>query len=356
MYTPGESSRKKTRRSEHEHAFEHAKAHMHAHARHHARNVHRRDVGDTVTATIYGQIETWTNQYSGSPVSSPTSVSECTYTLARASSSLAPESSAPPSNGSSGPSLSGSWGRQGYYNSQESVANGIVFLNHFGGTGSGVFDYSFGSSLSYASSDGCTGASTPQVLQDTTLPSGAEIVIMSDSECGANNDECGYYRPGTVAYQGFVGADKAFFFEFEMPDDGQTTTDIYDPVNMPAIWMLNAQIPRTLQYGNADCSCWTSGCGEFDIFEVLSPGYDKARSTIHGNIAGGSSDWFPRPINGSVKVGVMMIDDCIHIKILDSGMEFGSSLAADVVQEIVDSTMTQSQSVALFSLEGAGGG
>jgi hypothetical protein len=30
----------------------------------------------------------------------------------------------------------------------------------------------------------------------------------------------------------------------------------------PAIWMLNAQIPRTTQYGPSDCSCWESGCGE----------------------------------------------------------------------------------------------
>jgi hypothetical protein len=110
-----------------------------------------------------------------------------------------------------------------------------VFLNHFGGTGSGVFDYSFGSSLSYASSDGCTGAASPQTLECTTLPSSAEVVIMTDRQC--EDGSCGYYRPGTVAYEGFDGDQKAFFFEFQMPDSGETTTDIYDPVNMPAIWM-----------------------------------------------------------------------------------------------------------------------
>lgn len=326
--------------------------------------MHKRDVGDSVTATIDGQVATWINEYSGSPVSSattsvssPTEGVPTTYTLAWASTTASElESSPVPSDASSIPSMSDSWGRQGYYNSQQGSANGIVFLNHFGGTGSGVFDYAFGSSLSYASSDGCTGSSSPQVLADTTLPSNAEVVIMTDSQCGDNDGECGYYRPGTVAYHGFIGTDKAFFFEFSMPDDGESTADIYDPVNMPSIWMLNAQIPRTLQYGTADCSCWTSGCGEFDIFEVLSPGYDKAKSTIHGNIAGGSSDWFPRPMNESIKMGVVMIDDCIHIKILDSGLDFSSSLVTDVIQEIVDSTMTQSQGVSLFSLQGAGGG
>lgn len=179
---------------------------------------------------------------------------------------------------------------------------------------------------------------------------------MTDTQCNDESGECGYYRPGTVAYHGFTGTSKAFFFEFSMPDDGQTTTDIYDPVNMPAIWLLNAQIPRTLQYGNSNCSCWLSGCGEVDIFEVLSPGYDKAKSTIHGNVAGGSSDWFPRPVNGSMKMAVVMIEDCIHIKILDDDTEFDSDLAAGLIRDIVQSTIVQSPGVSLFSLQGAGGG
>jgi hypothetical protein len=58
---------------------------------------------------------------------------------------------------------------------------------------------------------------------------------MTDRQC--QDDSCGYYRPGTVAYEGFDGDQKAFFFAFQMPDSGETTTDIYDPVNMPAIWM-----------------------------------------------------------------------------------------------------------------------
>jgi len=79
-----------------------------------------------------------------------------------------------------------------------------------------------------------------------------------------------------------------------MPDSGETGTNEYVPVNRPAIWMLNAQIPRTLQYGNADCSCWASGCGEFDIFEVLADGDKRMKSTLHGNIAGASN---PLPTN-----------------------------------------------------------
>ncbi len=93
--------------------------------------------------------------------------------------------------------------------------------------------------------------------------------------CGAN--DCGYVQPSSVAYRecsevtdrharelneftdGIAGADKVFLFEFSMPTDSGASGNLAD---MPAIWMLNAQIPRTTQYGPADCNCWESGCGE----------------------------------------------------------------------------------------------
>ena len=34
----------------------------------------------------------------------------------------------------------GGWGRQAYYNAEQGSADGLVFLNHHGGEGSGVFD------------------------------------------------------------------------------------------------------------------------------------------------------------------------------------------------------------------------
>jgi len=57
---------------------------------------------------------------------------------------------------------------------------------------------------------------------------------------------------------GIDGADKVILIEYSMPMDGKTGFN----ADMPSIWMLNAQIPRTLQYGDASCSCWESGCGE----------------------------------------------------------------------------------------------
>jgi len=65
--------------------------------------------------------------------------------------------------------------------------------------------------------------------------------------------------------------------------------------DMPSIWMLNAQIPRTLQYGNAQCSCWESGCGELDIAEGLFSGSTYLKSTLHANTPGGDSDYLVHP-------------------------------------------------------------
>ena len=179
---------------------------------------------------------------------------------------------------------------------------------------------------------------------------------MSDKPCTSQHGSCGYHRPGTVAHHGFHGANKAFFFHFSMPDDGQTTTNIYDPVNMPALWMLNAQIPRTLQYGNEECSCWTSGCGEFDIFEVLSPGETKCKSTLHGNKAGGDSNYFDRPTAGAIKVAVVMFENNMHVKVLDEEFDFGGEIDGGTIEEIVGSTSKASEFVSLFRLSGAGSG
>ena len=352
VYTPSQASVKKMRRDQHmrQHARRNARGHQH----------HARAVGDMVTATINDVVETWINEWSGEATSAPvtssnaagsSSTSLATSEEYAASSSSQTSSAAFSTATAAGPgsigSSTGGWGRQGYYDSS-SGAEGLVFLNHNGGSGSGVFDYTFGNSLSYASSDGCSGSSAAQNLSDTTLPSSAEVVIMTDNEC--SGDDCGYTRTGTVAYHGFDGPSKAFFFEFTMPDSGETATSEYDPVNMPAIWMLNAQIPRTLQYGQADCSCWTSGCGEFDIFEVLAPGDTRMKSTLHGNIAGGDSDYFDRPQSGSMKGALVLYNNNIHIKVLDNSTEFGSTMAADIINEICGSTMTQTNTVSLFAL------
>jgi len=375
--------------------------HGHEHVEKHKRNAHseaqeaeKRAIGDVVIATIDGQVVSWLNNWSGESTvaAAPTSAPAATSAAAPAETSVAaqaanhavnvapssqsdsgapwqqgdapwnhagppggyqagpsPSATPSPSSSSAAPSYtasSGSWTRNAYYNSESGDADGVTFLNHNGGSGSGVFDYQFGNSLSYASSDAASGASSPQVLSDTTLGSNVEVVIMSDKEC--NDGDCGYFRDGTVAYHGFGGAQKAFLFEFQMPLDGKA--DAMFNGNMPAIWMLNAQIPRTLQYGKAECSCWTTGCGEFDIFEVLAPGDLRCKSTLHGNINGGDSDYFKRPTDKTIKAALIMNGDNIHIKQLSDDYEFGSSLDEAAISDICSSTLLQSLLVSIFNL------
>ena len=133
-----------------------------------------------------------------------------------------------------------------------------------------------------------------------------------------------------------------------MPLDGNT--DAATNGDMPAIWMLNAQIPRTLQYGKAECSCWTTGCGEFDIFEVLAPGDLRCKSTLHSNIAGGNSDYFKRPTSGTMKAVLLMNGENIHIKVLDDDYEVPSSIDASWISNTCESTLIQSTLISLFAL------
>ncbi|KAL9532278.1 putative circularly permuted 1,3-beta-glucanase [Sphaerulina musiva] len=361
VYTPGSSgSSHKAKRSAHRRRHA-GGAHGHGHVHEEKREA---GLGDMVNAIIDGKSVSWANTYDGTassnsppaaaayapPSSSPPKAASYGQSSSSSSSSSGAAANTKPSSSSGGSSSGSGWNRVGYYNSQAKTSDGLVFLNHEGGSGSGVFDYTFGNSLSYASADGCSGASAPQVLADTTIPSNNEVVVMTDNKC--TDSSCGYVRDGTVAYHGWDGPSKAFFFEFSMPDDGKTGQSIYDPVNMPAIWMLNAQIPRTLQYGNADCSCWKSGCGEFDIFEVLAAGDTRCKSTLHGNIAGGNSDYFARPTNGTIKAALLLYSDNIHIKILDNSVTFGTTMDNTFVKEIIADTMEESLSnlVSIFKL------
>lgn len=238
------------------------------------------------------------------------------------------ESSSSQETGSVAP---GDWERVSYYTPGN--ADNVTFLNNYGGSGSGVWSSAFGNSLSYANSDNSGGSSSPVALEEVTIGSNTEFAIMSSSKC--NGDDCGFYREGIPAYHGFGGADKIFVFEFEMPSASSGGSFNYD---MPAIWMLNAKIPRTLQYGDSSCSCWDSGCGELDLFEILSAGSDKLichlhskQNAVNGFGGGGSQDWFQRPTSGSMKAAVVFSGDSIQVVQVDDSTTFGSSLSSSTI-------------------------
>lgn len=263
-------------------------------------------------ATSYTQVNTIVNQ---GTTTTPAATAAATTTGTTAASQSTSVSSV----------SSGDWVRGSYY-TPGSTTN-CTFMNHMGGSaGSGVWSSCFGNSISYAAADGVSGAGSAYALDDITLKSGEEYMIFSGQEC--SGDDCGYYRENIPAYHGFSGKDKIFVFEFQMPSDTAGTGYNQD---MPAIWLLNAKIPRTLQYGNSECSCWESGCGEMDLFEILSSGSDKLISHVHDGQGGGSQDYFQRPVSSTLKAAVIFHGEDQTIHIVEVNDDFGATLSASTV-------------------------
>jgi hypothetical protein len=142
---------------------------------------------------------------------------------------------------------------------------------------------------------------------------------------------------------GFDGSSKLFLLEFSMPLSGATGFN----ADMPAVWMLNAQIPRTEQYGS--CNCWESGCGEFDIFEVLDSGNQKCKSTWHGVDSLGDSNWFARPVTGTQKVAVVLDASAstAHIILLPDETDFDATLSDDTVSGYLSSITNTNPSLSI---------
>ncbi|PMD38099.1 hypothetical protein L207DRAFT_61110 [Hyaloscypha variabilis F] len=369
----------------------HQRAHQHVHSRLHAQeNARSQDKRQEVTATIDGQVVHWVNDYFGPSASScipPAMVTAtvdgqvqtwvnnwfgggaaptCTPSEAPAPAPAPPaahtpapqpaaqnqapapgneaplpttalmSASAPAAAANTGTGQGQQYDRIAYYDSVSQTVDNLAFLGNFGGQGSGVFTDTFGASLAYANSAGTAGASSPQKLADTTIPSGSEIAVMLGEAC--NGDDCGYFQPGSVAYHGFDGADKVFLFEFMMPMD-PSSHGKYES-DMPAIWMLNAQIPRTTQYGPSTCSCWVTGCGEFDIAESLLQGSTYLKSTLHANESGGDSDYIERPTSETMKLAVVFSSNSstIHIQVLPADTNFSTTLAASEINEMCQAT------------------
>lgn len=191
------------------------------------------------------------------------------------------------------PSSSG-WESVSSYNQETGSSSNLVFMNNKGnGKDSGIWTTCGGNSASFASADGSSAASSPQQFNGR-LHGSTEVHIMSGSACTGNT--CGFHRPtGYHGWTGSNGGKKIFIVRAVMPNDHGD--------NMPAIWMLNAQVVRTAQYG---CNCrgmgdsgqWKGGCGEFDVAEVLSGNKSKLTSTIYSfKGSRGAGEYADRPTN-----------------------------------------------------------
>jgi hypothetical protein len=337
---------------------ERALRHKHRHTKRHAHrlsnvipphdhpeqnNHEARGFGDWVTATINGAVVSWQNAYvgAGSPATSAppavtsslplksSSASSTATTPSTESASSQPQNSQSSKTSKTGADNGSTWRRQSQYNAASGQAQNIAFLGHYGGQGcSGTFDYRFGNSLSYLTSDGQKCATKSTVLGPVLVPDDKEFSIFTGQPCGGGSS-CGFIRPDSVAHHGFAGASKLFLLDFEMP-----LSNVRGGLNsdMPAAWILNANIPRTQQYGN--CSCWASGCGEFDVVEVLTPGEKRAKSTYQASNALGDSNWFERPINAPLRIAVIMDGHAseVSVVVLDTTQPFDSEVTFDKVR------------------------
>lgn len=241
-----------------------------------------------------------------------------------------------------GDDSSGDWTRQAYYDGPLSTADNVTFL-----TNAGTNSTCLGKGLTYAGLDGISKAENPTVLAENTLiNSNEEFLIMLNVSCESSGfkKDCGVYREGIPAYHGFYGAVKMFLFEFKMPRETVITNNKTDYFDLPAIWILNDHIPRTSQYPtNANCSCWGTGCGEFDVFEALNyTEKDHLYSTIHdyqgsGDIQLGISvpGYIARNTNGIMKGGVAFDSKGTAVVWVSNSTSFDATISASNINKWV---------------------
>ncbi|EDO18997.1 hypothetical protein Kpol_2002p68 [Vanderwaltozyma polyspora DSM 70294] len=256
-----------------------------------------------------------------------------------------------------------SWDRMAYYDASSQTSQNITFL-----TKAGDSSPCLGKALSYASKNGTGYSSASTILeQDNYISSDQEYTIYSNVSCPSSGSSkgCGVYRSGIPAYYGFGGVTKMFLFEFEMPTETQTNSTSFEYYDLPAIWLLNDQIARTSQYpSNTNCSCWSSGCGEFDIFEIMN-GTERNNlySTFHtyqgiADLGTGiqADGHFSRNTTNTMKGGVVFDSNGDVISFLSPDIEFNTTYAAEKVIALVSgipNSDTYSTQLAVISTSSA---
>lgn len=212
-------------------------------------------------------------------------------------------------------SNNGSFTRVSAYDRTSDRADNLVFLNNKNVDYSGAGQHG---PQGYAGEDGVQKAASPSkfkgVLKEATNPSqvgagpgiqtGAEVNIMTGAKCDA--DGCPGYH-GANDYRGWDGGRKVFVTKVQMPQGAQP--------NQPALWMLNAQVLHSNQYG---CNCRgmgaAGGCGELDIAEVIETNAKRDRVSTHyyfydgSVVAPGGDNYATRPVDRAVAY-VTIIDE-----------------------------------------------
>lgn len=237
------------------------------------------------------------------------------------------------------------WERKAYYSASNGTADNVTFTNN-----KGEDSPCLSNALTYAASNGVNSSSNSTVLDQTTIPSNEEVAIFSTVECesSSTDGDCGVYRPNIPAYHGFYGTTKMFLFSFKAPNDSSADVNTTYP-NLPAIWLLNAHIPRTSEYpANYNCSCWDSGCGEFDIFEVMNTtDMYKFTSTLHtyqntSDVQDGTQAqaWIDRTTNSEMRGGVVFDSDGIASVFMSNDTSIDGTISASTVYSLLSSSDT----------------
>ncbi|KAG7383014.1 target of Sbf [Phytophthora boehmeriae] len=238
----------------------------------------------------------------------------------------------------------GTWSRVSSYSRQDQTTENLVFMNNKNIDYSGQNQHG---PQGLATADGLEVATEPTVfngkLAEATDPSkigggpgvstGAEINIMTAQKC---NGDCQGFS-GDNDYHGWGGGKKAFVTEVVFPK-GSTP-------DQPAIWMLNAQVVHSNQYG---CNCRgmgpVGGCGELDIAEVIETNPSRDMVTTHyyfydGSILSPGGDNFAPRSYDSTTVYLTLIDDSNDglIKIVElAKFDFTLTDLNSIYQQLVD--------------------
>lgn len=124
-----------------------------------------------------------------------------------------------------------------------------------------------------------------------------------------------------------------------MPLDGNTSSPYG---NTPSWWMLNAEIPRTVQYPtHPNCNCHDSGCGELDIMEVTWTGNTHCTSTLHTKTGVGATGYIERPTGAPVKVALIMSKSTATIQVLPASFNISRTLTDAQVHRIASHGVDQ---------------
>ena len=203
-------------------------------------------------------------------------------------------------------------------------------------------------------------------MEDTLIPDNTEVVISSDKPC--TGGDCGATAPysdahrelanlyhswqlSNVSADGFGGKMKMFLAEYSMPysdKKGPPSWGNKNP-NAPSFWALNSKVVNTQQYGQ--CSCWHSGCGEWDIHEVTVEAANNGSTSLHmgSSYAITAPETIPRPCEDdkTMKIAAILTGDTVHVQVLDNGMSFDDVIKGSTVDALVNHNAIKSYNVNL---------